>query len=291
MKIGFNEATARDCSNLETDVALCDAMGFDAIELRIDMIRAYLRTHSRSEVAALFRGRHIKPINLNAIYPYAELFSDADSAERREQFLQEFHFACEMAQFLDANALILCPPMTEGRKEDFAGTEEKWVQMNARIVERLADRAIQTETKLCFEIVGARYSSCRTVAQAQRVLRTIDRPNVGLAVDSYNIYMGNQDDSFADLMMLSPEEIYVAHINDAEYAPSDCLGDQSKRCFCGAGVLDLRAYLNRLTEIGYNGVLSVETFRPEYWAKSAEWVIAEAYRSTCAEMDRAHCRI
>lgn len=291
MRIGFNEATARDCSDLETDVKLCDAAGFDAIELRIDMIRAYLREHNQEELANLFCGRHIVPINLNAIYPYAELFSDADSAERREQFLSEFDFACEMAQFIGANALILCPPLMAGRKEAFPGAETEWTQMNARIVGQLADRAALTDTRLCFEIVGAPYSSCRTVAQALSVLRAINRPNVGLAVDSYNIYMGNQDDSFADLALLRSEEIYVAHINDADYAPPDCLGDQSRRCFCGAGVLDLHAYLNHLKEIGYDGVVSVETFRPEYWAKSAEWVIAEAYRSTRTEMERACCRI
>ncbi len=289
MKIGFNEATARDCSTLEMDVELCEAAGFDAIEIRIDMLKSYLKNHSKEELKALLVGRRIQPINLNAIYPYAGLFSAADDPERRERFLEEFRFACGAARFIGANALVLCPPLMADRKTPFDLPEEEQTRMNVGIVSRLAKIAADTDTKLCFEIVGAPYSSCRSVAQARAILKGVNMPNVGLAVDSYNIYMGNLDDSFADVRSLCPEEIFVAHINDADYVPPEQIGDQSKRCFCGRGVLNVAAYLDSLRHTGYNGVVSIETFRPEYWQRAATWVIGEAFRTTSMALRDNHC--
>ena len=289
MKIGFNEATARDCSTLEADVELCEAAGFDAIEIRIDMLKSYLKDHSKAALRALLEGRRIRPINLNAIYPYAGLFSAADDPERRERFLGEFRFACGMAQFIGANALVLCPPLMADRITPFDLPPEEQTRMNVRIVSRLAEIAAETGTRLCFEIVGARYSSCRSVAQARAVLKGVNLPNVGLAVDSYNIYMGNLDNSFADVRALRPEEIFVAHINDADDAPPERIGDQSRRCFCGSGALNIAAYLDSLKRTGYDGVVSIETFRPEYWRRTAEWVVGEAYRTTYAALRENNC--
>lgn len=289
MKIGFNEATARDCSNLEQDLTLCEAAGFEAIELRIDMIRTYLEDHDRDQLRKLLKSKRIQAVNLNAIYPYEELFSTQDDMERRQVFLKDFCFACETAQSIGANALVLCPPLKADRCSPFTSSLEEQHRMNVRIVAGLAEIAAQTDTKLCFEIVGARYSSCRTVAEAKAVLNEVKRPNVGLAVDTYNIYMGCPEDGFAELSLLSPEDIFIAHINDADVTPLEQLGDQSRRCFCGSGVLDIAAYLDRLRKIGYDGVISVETFRTEYWKKSAQWVVAEAYRTTRNALEANCC--
>lgn len=289
MKIGFNEATARDCSTLEEDILLCEQAGFDAIELRIDMLKAYLQDHSRAELLAMLRSKRICPVNLNAIYPYAELFSDGDDPEKRACFLEDFEFACELAQYTGAKALVLCPPLLPDRRGCFPGTLEAQNQMNVRIISGLCDRIAHRDIRLCFEIVGASYSSCRTIAQAQEILRRVHDPRVGLTIDSYNIYMGDLDKRFSAIQQLRAEEIFVAHINDADWVPEDQLGDQSRRCFCGSGFLDLDAYLTQLKKIGYEGVVSIETFRPEYWARTARWVIDEAYRTTYGAMKHSQC--
>jgi 2-keto-myo-inositol isomerase len=50
--------------------------------------------------------------------------------------------------------------------------------------------------------------------------------------------------------------------------------------------MDLGNFLTNLKEIGYRGMVSIETFRPEYWREKPEWVIREAYRSTSECMRR-----
>ena len=58
----------------------------------------------------------------------------------------------------------------------------------------------------------------------------------------------------------------------------------------GAQKADFRKWLLReLKRAGYRGIASVETFRPEYWDRPPEWVIAEAYRTTRAELERSGC--
>lgn len=46
MKTSYNEACARDCSTLEKDLALCEKAGFDYIEIRLDLLRGWLKEHT-----------------------------------------------------------------------------------------------------------------------------------------------------------------------------------------------------------------------------------------------------
>jgi 2-keto-myo-inositol isomerase len=60
------------------------------------------------------------------------------------------------------------------------------------------------------------------------------------------------------------EKIFIFHIDDAEDLPVGALRDD-KRLWPGEGAIDLDAILSTLKEIGYDEMVSVELFRPEYW--------------------------
>jgi|BioPla2DNA2_1021312.scaffolds.fasta_scaffold00107_41 2-keto-myo-inositol isomerase len=289
MYIGFNEATTMKCSTLALDVQLCEQVGFHAIELRLDMIHSYLRNHSKHSLLDLFEGRKIRPVNINAIYTYETLFSDQDNQYRQTSFLNEFQYACELASFIGGNALVVCPPLKPDRISSFQLSEDELIDMNVRILSQLAKIAKATETELWFEIIGAEYSSCRTIVQAKKILERVFEKNLKLTLDSYNLYMGNPVGWLNDLLLLTEKDIGIAHINDADDVPLEQLGPQSARKFCGDGILNLSGYLGLLKTLGYDGVVSIETFRPEYWEKPAHWVVHEAYRSTRKAMEKAHC--
>ena len=59
MKTGYNEATGLGCSSLETDLALCEKVGFDFIEIRLDMLRRYLEEHSLDDLRQFFAGSRL----------------------------------------------------------------------------------------------------------------------------------------------------------------------------------------------------------------------------------------
>ena len=50
MYTSYNEACGKDCSDLFTDLTLCEKAGFDYIEIRLDMLRKYLETGTLDEL-------------------------------------------------------------------------------------------------------------------------------------------------------------------------------------------------------------------------------------------------
>lgn len=87
---------------------------------------------------------------------------------------------------------------------------------------------------------------------------------------------------------MQPEKIFAVHLMSADNVPESEMG-QDKRCFAGTGVVDTDSFLQTLKCCGYDGMVSVETFRPEYWAKTPEWVIENAYRTTYAALEKNQC--
>lgn len=74
----------------------------------------------------------------------------------------------------------------------------------------------------------------------------------------------------------------------ADNVPKSEMG-QDKRCFVGSGVIDADAFLQTLKSINYKGMVSVETFRPQYWQQSPEWVIKNAYQTTYDALKANDC--
>ena len=93
---------------------------------------------------------------------------------------------------------------------------------------------------------------------------------------------------FSAIGSVQPEKIFAVHLMSADDVPEAQRG-QDKRCFCGRGVVDTGAFLQELKAAGYSGIVSVETFRPEYWAKTPEWVIPNAYKTTRAALAENGC--
>ncbi|WRS27564.1 sugar phosphate isomerase/epimerase family protein [Oscillospiraceae bacterium MB08-C2-2] len=285
MKIGFNEGTAMGCSTLEQDLLLCEKAGFDYIEIRLDMLREYLKTHTLAELRHFFDSSHLKPHAINALYIYSDLFSNRDDSARREALLSEFHFGCQAAQAIGSRNFIVVPPLGESI------INPDTAQVNAdcvRILGALGEIGESYGIRLSFELVGLDQSSVRSIAQANEIVTQVNRENVGFVFDSANIYINGKVNDFSEMASVEPSKIFAVHINDFSDIPQAEF-DKKHRCFCGEGVIDLENYLYVLKRIGYNDMVSVETFRPEYWAKSPQWVIQTAYFTTLAVLQKYGC--
>ena len=286
MKLCFNEATARDCSDLETDIRLCAEAGFEYIELRFDMIQEYLRKYTVGDIRRLLKENDLKPHALNAIYTYADLFTEHDSKEKNSEFINRFLAACTLARDLEAYYIILVPPMgDQGFRVPYEKGETPAKEDFKRIAAHLADLAADYDVRLCLEPVGAPKSSIKTVKAAFEIMEEIRRPNVGIVLDAYNLYMAHMDNYFDEISLLRPEQIYAVHMNNADITGPSL----EARKFCDGGVIDLKEFLGRIREKGYDGMASVETFRPEYWKMSPEEVIQTAYRTTRAVLEENGC--
>lgn len=280
MKISYNEACARDCSTLEKDLVLCEKAGFDYIEIRLDMLRKYLLSHTLEDLRGFFLKSRIKPHAFNAIYIYPEFLSDRDDSARKDALLDEFLLSCIAGKYIGSEYIIIVPPLQrDPLGGPYTGKWEDTKRECVRILKELSDYARPYNMKLCFELVGFERSSVRSIEMADEIVRAVDRDNVGFVFDSYNIYLNGGLNDFSSLKKVQSGKIFAVHLMSGDDVPAEERG-QDKRCFSGKGVVDTDSFLRTLQSIGYDGMVSVETFRPEYWAMSPEEVIQRAYETT-----------
>lgn len=289
MKIGYNEATGMGCSSLAQDLLLCEEAGFDYIEIRLDMLTEYLKENTIQDLAAFFAESRLKPHALNALYLYPEFLSEEDDLEKQKALLEEFQFACRMGKEMGSEYLVVVPPLQRNPKgEPFIGNSEDTFTHCVRILKQLSNLAQPFGMKLCFEVVGFDRSSVRSVEEADRIIRAVGRENVGFVFDSYNLYLNEGLNHFEVLQTIEPDKIFAVHINNADDVPTRERG-QDKRRFCDQGVVDVAGFLQEIKKTGYDGMVSIETFRPEYWQLSAQEVIQTAFKTTRECLEQNGC--
>lgn len=111
---------------------------------------------------------------------------------------------------------------------------------------------------------------------AYEIVKKVDRKNVGVVIDDFNLYLWEPCTDYSDIEKIDPEKIAIVHINDAEDIPF-ALIDQMHRCMPGDGRIDVKEYMDRVRKTGYDGSVSIEILNPSIWDKGPEKVIPEAY--------------
>lgn len=100
MKTSYNEACARDCSTLEKDLALCEKAGFDYIEIRLDLLRGWLKEHTVEQLKEFFKTHRLKPHAINAVYLHQGMLPD-ETPDWDDPAMQDFKLACEVGSALN----------------------------------------------------------------------------------------------------------------------------------------------------------------------------------------------
>jgi len=170
----------------------------------------------------------------------------------------------------------------------------------ARYVERMrqiSDVLGENDCRIGLEVigpktllVGRRHPFVHTIPGALELLATIDRPNVGLLLDSFHWYTSHG--SVEELRELSASQVVYVHINDA--IPEIGIDDQldQVRLLPGASeVIDLVAFMKVLDAIGYDGPVAVEPFSTELTAASPAERVRRAAESIRAAFAAAGLRI
>lgn len=129
----------------------------------------------------------------------------------------------------------------------------------------LADHAI----RLGLEYVGPktswsarRFPFIHTMAEMKDLIAEIGGSNVGFLLDSWHWYTAQETRD--DLLSLRNAEIVCCHLNDAPAGISiDQQVDNRRDLPAATGVIDLKAFLSALAEIGYDGPVMAEPFRPD----------------------------
>ncbi|MFF1539276.1 sugar phosphate isomerase/epimerase family protein [Microbacterium sp. NPDC058269] len=114
-------------------------------------------------------------------------------------------------------------------------------------IARVADHAARRGVSVSLEVVN-RYETnvLNTARQALAYVAEVDRPNLGIHIDTYHMNI-EESDMFAPVLDAAPALRYV-HIGE------------SHRGYLGTGTVDFDTFFKALGRIGYDGPIVFESF-------------------------------
>ena len=252
MKLALNGATTMH-ADLETDIRAASNAGFDFVEIWAAKLREYLKNHSIEDLGELLAENNVKPYSINSI----------EHITFRSEVDYENIIKAQCEELTGIAGAIGCPyvVVVPGKLPD-AATKEEIVAESEKVLNELADIAEKHNVSLAFEFLGQADCSVQTLDLCNEIIEKINRKSVGNVLDTFHFYAGNS--TFESIDKLDPEKLFIFHINDAEDLPKEQLTD-AHRLYPGLGILPLKEIKTRFDRIGYDRMVSIEIFRPEYW--------------------------
>jgi 2-keto-myo-inositol isomerase len=275
MKIGFNEATALQCKgqSLAADLAACEKYGYDYIEIRFDCVKDYLKEHTLDELAAWFKSHRLKPWAYNTL-----IFFNLRDAAGEKEIDDEIDFIIRVSNAIGMKMLITVPSFDVGPLSI--------AEIKAEAVSRLnylADRVAPHGLRISLEFCGCPNCSINQFGTAYDVVKAVDRDNVGITLDTFHFHA--MDSHWEDLEKADGKKIFAFHLNDSEDLPIGSMLDD-KRLWPGEGCLDLERTFKTLKKIGFDGVCTIEEFRPEYYRLDHDENVRVAKEKTLAVISK-----
>jgi 2-keto-myo-inositol isomerase len=273
MLLAINGATTMKAT-LPEDIAAASAAGFKALEIWAAKMDAYLETNSVDGLKALFDQASLQPASINSIE-----FITFRPPEEYETITARCRELCELAQTLKCDKIVVVPSPTPARQSQ-GGPGAGWNAIkdeSVRVLRELSEVAHPYGVKLAFEFLGFSWCSVRTLGQCWEIVRETDRPNIGLVIDTCHFYAGGSE--LHTIEQVDPRKIFIFHINDVEERPLDTIED-AHRLLPGEGVIPLDDILRRLEQIGFDGLCSIELFRPAYWERDPVELMTAARAAT-----------
>jgi 2-keto-myo-inositol isomerase len=266
MKIALNGATTMH-ADLLTDIRAASEAGYDLIEIWSAKLYEYLKSNTAEDLRSALAEHNLEPYSINSI-EHVTFRNEADYAAIREE--------CELLSRIAGE--IGCPYIVVVPGKLPEGTaQEAVISESVRVLNELADIAEPHGVSLAFEFLGQPDCSVQTLDLCNMIVEAVGRESVGNVIDTFHFYAG--DSSFDAIDSMRPEKLFIFHINDAEDLPKASLTD-AHRLFPGTGILPITEIKKHLDGIGYDRMVSIEIFRPEYWEMDPFQVAATAKAST-----------
>jgi 2-keto-myo-inositol isomerase len=271
MRLGFNGATTQT-ADLATDIRIAGQASYAVIELRDDKLDQFLTKGSLDDVRRMLREAGVAAWTINAISRVG-----VDGAAGTECAVARCRQLSRSAQAIECPWVLVVPGPTEGR------TDAQVMSDTVATLGKMADAAAEFGISVAFEFMGFPWAAVRDVAGAWAVVQETNRPNLGIIVDTAHFYAGGS--TLESIKQVDPKRLVVLHINDVEDVPKPDITD-GHRLYPGEGVIPLQDILGAVRATGWDGVLSVELFREEYWRQDPLAVAREAKAKTLAVWER-----
>jgi 2-keto-myo-inositol isomerase len=252
MKLALNGATTMH-ADLVTDIKAASEAGFDLIEIWAAKLREFLKINTTADLSKLLKEHNLEPYSINSIehitFRTAEDYENIIKAQCEE--------LSKIAGEIGCPYVVVVP----GNLPENA-TKDEIINESIKVLNELGDIAEKHNVSLAFEFLGQADCSVQTLDLCNEIVEKMNRKNIGNVLDTFHFYAGNS--TFEAIDNLNPEKLFIFHINDAENLPKEQLTD-AHRLYPGLGILPLKEIKSRFDKIGYDRMVSIEIFRPEYW--------------------------
>ncbi|HQU83857.1 MAG TPA: sugar phosphate isomerase/epimerase [Pyrinomonadaceae bacterium] len=266
MKLAINGATTMH-ADLETDIKAASATGFDYVEIWAAKLREYLKTHSTEDLKNLIKANDLEPYSINSIEHIT--FRNAEDYEKIKAETEELS---RIAGEIGCPYVVVVP----GKLPENA-TKVEIVNESVKVLNELGEIAEKYNVSLAFEFLGQTDCSVQTLDLCNEIVEKVNRENIGNVIDTFHFYAGNS--TFEAIESMKPEKLFIFHINDAENLPKEELTD-AHRLYPGTGILPIKEIKAKFDQIGYDRMVSIEIFRPEYWNEDPFEVARKAKEAT-----------
>ncbi len=260
MRACLNTATTRG-KPLADDIRLCGEVGFEGIEIDTGKLDEYLE--AGGTIAGL--GELLDESGVECAGLMAFAFRPfGDHAQELER-IRRYGPICR-----DLGGGLLLAYIAE--RLEAGMSRDRAIERAGRVATDYAEAAHDFGLKVALEPIGGR-EFMGGPDDAIAVVDAAGHPALGIMVDTFHYHKsGVAPERVAEI---DAGQILIVHINDAENLPRETLTD-AQRLYPGLGILPLHGYLNALREIGYEGFVSVEIFREEYWLDDHSSIVTNA---------------
>lgn len=250
MKQALTTAGIGSPKSLEEFISLASKNGFDGIDVAGEQIVHFIEKNGLEGSKAILKesGIHLASIGLSVEWRQDEITF--------QQGLAKLTLQAEAAASLGVKSCCTyILPSVDQEAAPFTAIAIRRLRLCASILEAY-------DIKLGLEFVGPHHLRTQwknlfiyDLPGLQEMIAAIDRPNVGILLDS--IHWHTTEATVADILKLSSSEIVHVHINDAPDISVEQVLDNG-RLLPGEGVIKLSDFLHALQKIGYEGYVSQE---------------------------------
>ena len=270
MKSSLNQDTLKKTTTDDV-IRIAGKTGYDAIEFAQDKVEAAVAEGGLNDLVRLLRDRGVEVASVQGPEPF-NLLSEHDF----ESMLKRAKVLTDVARKTGTDTLVPVAAMVARGSIP----QEKILRSSAESLRRLA-KACGEDIRLGVEFLGFANCSINTLDQAARLVEEVNLPNVGLTVDTFHMHIS---DSPASALGHLGRRVFLVHVNDSEPGDPGKLSD-SNRVFLGEGVIKLKEFREALVSASYDGYISLELLRPEYWERDAEEVARKGREGLRAVFD------
>jgi sugar phosphate isomerase/epimerase len=229
--------------------------GYDAVDYNIANTDSELYSVNEDELRRIVnaekRAAQSAGIQISQIHGPWQWPPQDSSQQQREERLDKMKKSVIITSLLGCDNLVIHPIMPYGIEDLKFGKQQETWDLNVEFFKSLIDFAKQYSITICLENMPMRYFSIATPEKILELVKEINDDHFKICLDTGHVSVFPELSIGNEIRKLG-DYIRVLHIHDN-------MGDNDSHLYPTKGIIDWYDFVNALDEIGYEGVLSLET--------------------------------